>query len=82
MAISDEVYRVNVDGGYYNFKLYKAIHDKGISHNQFMRDTETAYTVMRRYARGIIQRIDVVLIAKWCKYLDCEFVDIVEYCKE
>ncbi|MCI8655732.1 MAG: helix-turn-helix transcriptional regulator [Clostridia bacterium] len=73
------MYRVDIENGYYLFKLKKLINDKNISINQLMRDTNTDFKVLKRLLTGEIVRFDIFVIARLCDYLDCELTDIIEY---
>ena len=75
------IYTVKYDSGSYTFLLYDILDKKKISHNRFQRDTSTEYGTMKRYALGLIQKVDLDLIDRWCKYLDCKFEDIIRYNK-
>ncbi|MCL2592145.1 MAG: helix-turn-helix transcriptional regulator [Defluviitaleaceae bacterium] len=46
-----------------------------------MRDTKTEYGTLKRYATGNIQKVDLIVIDRWCDYLNCTFEDIIEYKK-
>ncbi|NLW78872.1 MAG: helix-turn-helix transcriptional regulator [Ruminococcaceae bacterium] len=77
--MTETVFEVEVDHGVYIHKLYDVLRRKSISHNRFMRETQTEYGTMKRYATGTIQRFDALVIDRWCHYLDCSFEDIIEY---
>lgn len=77
--MKNDIVQKNYANGSYTFKLYKALSDRSISINKFMRDTETPYSTFRRYAQGTIQRVDLELVDRWCGYLKCTLSDIVEY---
>lgn len=67
------------ENGTYTIKLYSALADRGLSINRFMRETETDYSTFRRYANGVIQKIDLGLLDRWCGYLKCSPHDLVQY---
>ena len=73
------MFKVEIENGYYLFKLKKLITDRGISINKLMRDTNTDYKVLKRLLTGEIVRFDVFVIARLCDYFNCEITDIVEY---
>lgn len=73
------MFKVEIENGYYIFKLRKLINDRGISINKLMRDTNTDYKVLKRLLTGEIVRFDIFVIARLCDYLNCEITDIVEY---
>lgn len=72
-------YRMDFKYGTYTFKLYEVLEQKKISHNKFMRDTETAYSTIRRYAYGNLAKVDLALLDRWCNYLHCTPADLIEY---
>jgi len=81
MTKNKNIYRIEHNKGVYIFKLYNLLDKAKISHNKFMRDTSTEYGTMKRYAVGNIQKVDLVVLDRWCDYLNCSFEDIIEYKK-
>ncbi len=71
--------RVNVENGCYLFKLDDLLNGNNISKNQVMRDTNTDFKVLQRIIKGDVTKIDVMVYARLCDYLDCKLTDIVEY---
>jgi len=71
--------RVNVENGYYLFKLDDLLEADNISKNKLMRDTNTDFKVLQRIVNGEITKLDVTVFARLCDYFDCELNDIVEY---
>ena len=55
--------KIDVENGYYLFKLDDLLNQNAISKNQLMRDTNTDFTVF----------------ARLCDYFDCNLTDIIEY---
>ena len=78
-SVSNEVVKIELPNGYYLFKLGKVLNDKKISLNQFMRDTETDFKTIKKHANGLVQQIDILLIDKWCNYLNIDDTEIYEY---
>ena len=78
-SVSNEIIKVKLPNGYYLFKLGKVLNDKGISINKFMRDTETDFKTIKKHANGLVQQIDILLIDKWCSYLNVNDNEIYEY---
>ena len=74
--------KIKIDNGYYYFKLGKLLHDKNISINKLMRDTETDFKVLKRIINGDLVRIDIFVLARLCNYLNCNMEDIIEYKKD
>lgn len=73
--------KVEMENGYYNFKLDDILKQKGISINKLMRDTNTDFKVIKRIMTGESARIDITVLARFCDYLNCEINDIFEYHK-
>lgn len=74
--------KVNVENGYYLFKLDDLLDADNISKNKLMRDTNTGFKVLQRIINGEITRLDVTVFARLCDYFDCKLDDIVEYVRE
>ncbi len=77
-----EVYEVPMENGVYKFKLFQALKNKGITQSRFIREMETSYATMIRYAKGTVQKIDLEMLDRWCSYLNCTFSDLIEYTKK
>ena len=71
--------KINIESGYYLFKLEKLLNNKNISINKLMRDTNTDFKVIKRLMTSDLVRIDIIVLARICDYLDCNIADIVEY---
>lgn len=71
--------KVNVENGYYLFKLDDLLNADNISKNKLMRDTNTDFKVLQRIINGEITKLDVTVFARLCDYFDCKLDDIVEY---
>ena len=71
--------KVEIEKGYYIFKLDKILKEKNISINKLMRDTNTDFKVIKRIINGDIVRIDIIVLARLCDYLNCNITDIFEY---
>ena len=74
-----DVIKVEIDNGYYLFKLGKLLKDNNISINKLIRDTNTDFKVIKRLMTGELVRIDISVLARLCRYFKCEINDIVEY---
>lgn len=74
-----DVIKVEIDNGYYLFKLGKLLKDNNISINKLIRDTKTDFKVIKRLMTGELFRIDIIVLARLCIYFKCEIIDIVEY---
>ncbi len=71
--------KIDVENGYYLFKLDDLLTENKISKNKLMRDTNTDYKVLERIIRGELVKIDVTVFARLCDYFDCKLDNIVEY---
>jgi len=73
---------IKVENGYYVYKLEKLLSDRKISINKLMRDTNTDFKVIKRIMNGDLVRIDTIVLARLCDYLECLLTDIIDYVKE
>lgn len=74
-----KVKKIKIESGYYLFKLEQLLSDKNISINKLMRDTNTDFKVIKRLINGDMVRVDILVLARLCDYLDCDVTDIFEY---
>lgn len=74
--------KINIENGYYLFKLEEILKEKNISINKLMRDTNTDFKVIKRLMTGDLTKIDIIVLARICDYLDCTMNDLIEYKKE
>ena len=63
---------------YLHLKLPELLAEKGISRAKLCRDLNLQRTNINRYYRDEFQRIDAVLIARLCEYLNCDVSDLLE----
>lgn len=73
--------KVNIEKGYYEFKLADILKRKNISINKLMKDTNTDYKVIKRIMNGELLRVDIIVLARLCDYLNCNITDIFDYKK-
>ena len=71
--------KLNIENGYYLFKLDDLLKKNNISINKLMRDTNTDFKVLKRLMSGELVRIDIIVVARLCDYLNCSMKDLVEY---
>lgn len=71
--------KINIEGGYYLFKLNDILARKNISKNQLMRETNTDFKVIQRIINGDLTKLDIIVLARICNFLDCTINDIIEY---
>ena len=81
-GVSKDIIKVDLPNGYCLFKLGKLLNEKNISINQFMKNTETDFKTIKKQANDLAQQIDILLIDKWCKYLNADEKDIFEYIRK
>ena len=73
------MYRLEMENGYYLFKLKDLLTRKHISINKLCRDTNTDFKVIKRIMSGELLRFDIIVLARLCDYLNCGLTDILEY---
>lgn len=73
------MYKVELENGYYLFKLENLLKTKHISINRLMKDTDTDFKVIKRIMTGELVRFDILVVARLCDYLNCPLTDIIEY---
>jgi len=78
----DKVKEVSVEYGSYLFKLERLLADKNISINRLLRETNTDFKVIKRIMTGDLVRIDILVLARICNFLECDISDILEYVKK
>ena len=71
--------KVDIENGYYNFKLNDILEKRNISKNKLMRETNTDFKVIQRIINGELTRFDIIVLARICDYLECKLSDIIEY---
>lgn len=71
--------KVKIEGGYYLFKLNKVLNEQKISINKLMRETNTDFKVIKRLMNGDLLKIDIIVLARFCDYLNCNMTEIIEY---
>ena len=77
--MGDFMVKLNIENGYYLFKLDDILKKNNISINKLMRDTNTDFKVLKRLMSGELVRIDIIVVARLCDYLNCSMNDLVEY---
>lgn len=71
--------KIDVENGYYLFKLDDLLTTNNISKNKLMRETNTDFKVLQRIINGELAKIDVTVFARLCDYFDCKLDRILEY---
>ena len=70
--------KIDMENGYYLFKLDDLLNADNISKNRLMKDTNTDYKFLQIIISGEVTRMDVTVFARLCDYFDCTLEDIVE----
>lgn len=81
-AVSKEIVKVDLPNGYWLFKLGSLLAERGISKNKIMRDANTKHDTLQGYVNGTLKRLDIDVLDRFCNYLNCDMVDIIEYIKK
>ncbi len=71
--------KIDIENGYYLFKLDDLLEQDCISKNKLMRETNTDFKVLERILKGELVRMDITVFARLCDYFDCTLEDLVEY---
>ena len=71
--------KLQMENGYYLFKLDNILKERNISINKLMRDTNTDFKVLKRMMTGALVRCDIFVMSRLCNYFDCSLTDIIEY---
>lgn len=71
--------KVNIEDGYYLFKLNDILRNRNISKNKLMRETNTDFKVIQRIINGELTKLDIIVLARICNFLNYQFSDIIEY---
>lgn len=75
----NNISKIHIENGFYIFKLRNILENRKISINKLMRDTNTDFKVIKRLMTGDLVKIDIIVLARICDYLDCTIEDIFEY---
>ena len=68
--------KVNIEDGYYLFKLNDILRNRNISKNKLMRETNTDFKVIQRIINGELTKLDIIVLARICNFLNCHFSDL------
>ena len=74
--------KIEVEHGYWLCKFGNLLIERGISKNKIMRDTNTKHDTLQGYVNGALKRVDIDVLDRFCNYLNCDMVDIIEYIKK
>lgn len=59
--------------------LDELLKSKHMSRNKFTRKADIQYHQTLRYCRNDMQKVDLNILCKMCKALDCDLSDILKY---
>ncbi len=71
--------KVEIENGYYLFKLEDLIQINNLGINKLIRDTNMDFKVIKRLMTGELIRIDLFVLSRLCNYFNCSIKDIIEY---
>ena len=69
------------DYGCISFHFDKIMDAKGITRNKLAMLTGIRFEVADRLYKGIIERMDIDVLARVCFVLDCQVGDVIKYDK-
>lgn len=65
--------------GKVDLKLDEFLKAHHISRSSLSRNAQIHYQQLLKYCRNDMQKVDLNLLARICKTIDCEIGDIIEY---
>lgn len=80
IILGDYMYK-SIDSGNITFKLKQLLNDKNLSKNKLSVMSGVRFDTIQRFCLGNISRIDLEILCKLCKALNCKIEDIIEYKK-
>lgn len=67
------------DWGEINLKLDEFLKEHNISRSSLSRNGQIHYKQLLKYCNNDMQKVDLRLLARICRTIDCEISDIIEY---
>ena len=64
------------------FKLDDVMKEKGFNKNQLCVKAGLRFETVQGFYLGTISRIDINVLSRICKILDCSIDDLIEYAEE
>jgi len=61
------------------FKLAEVMKEKGYSKNKLCVKCNLRFETIQGYYKGNISRIDLYILSRLCKELNCNIQDLIEY---
>lgn len=71
----------SIDCGSIKFKLKKILEEKNLSKNRLSVISGVRFDTIQRLCKGNLSRIDLEILCRLCKSLDCSIEDLIEYKK-
>ena len=65
--------------GEVNLKLDKYLKEHKISRSSLSRNGQIHYKQLLKYCNNDMKKVDLSILARICKTIDCEIGDIIEY---
>ncbi len=65
--------------GKIKFKLVDILERDNISKNHLSVISNVRFDTIQKYVKGDIERVDLDIICRFCKALNCKIEDILEY---
>lgn len=65
--------------GHITLRLQTLMDERGINRNQLARAIGVTFTVIDKWYKGKVERIDADVLARICYVLDCRVEDILTY---
>jgi len=64
------------------YRFAEVMDDKGITRNKLASLTGVRFEVADRLYKGIVERMDMDVLARVCYVLDCQVGNVIEYSKD
>lgn len=74
--------KISLESGYYLFKLDDLLVSNNVTKSKLAKDTNTDFKVIQRIINGQLTKLDLIVLARICNYLECSISDIIEYYPE
>ena len=67
------------DWGHVDLKLDEFMKKNNISRSSLSRNAQIHYNQLLKYCRNDMQKVDLNILARICKTINCEIGEIIEY---
>lgn len=71
----------SIDSGTIKFKLKELMEKRNLSKNKLSITSGVRFDTIQRLCRGNLSRIDLEILCRLCKALNCSIDDLIEYKK-